>query len=683
MAELRRLLLSPKQFVILLMLTVINLALFAGYCRSAQENLTEYRKLQWEEGIDSAAQEKKETAEYLKSGYAEYLQYVQDQSQKQGLLGKLSGKSSFITRNLEKTAKDYAKLEGIKLTQGQNRGLLAVSDYTVTDFLLLIAPLLLVIELANESETAIGALARTTKNGHLALCLRRIAAIGLLSAESVLCLYGGNMLFARRFFGSAGLRRMIQSVPEFQLCSIRITIGGYYFLTAVIKCIAVTLIALFLWIILSRFYKILSWLIAAPALSLHYLLSRIIMPTSSFNHFRYLNVFSALRTSIFFKEYCNLNWFGHASGFFADMLIFLILLLLILTGLSLYLIGHCHPVRTGQKLEQLKEQIEKRMTKHMPVYSVFGFEGWKLLIPQHVLLIAAIFSVLGVFLWNDMFLYAPSVDTQKFYERYSGEITQAKIERIARQVIGETNRINVEKRNYKRNIDQGHYQDAARNEAEISICNIYLERYETMMNQMISLAKYKKKTGNEAWFLDDDTYEKVFNENAAEERCCLLLLLFLILAFYASGAFDNRYETRMLLRSTKKGRAGILTSQIVWCALLTAIAVTALHGIFLLRVSGDIGFPMIEAPAQSIPTFRDLPFSVSLRTCIIALMCLRFLAAMLISGVVMTISRFSKTPQRALMIALVVLVLPTALSQSGVLPVRFLDFAHFLSCCKR
>ncbi|MBR6718128.1 MAG: hypothetical protein IKI77_07260 [Oscillospiraceae bacterium] len=683
MAELRRLLLSPKQLVILLMLTVINLALFASNCRSIQENLTEYRKVQWEEGIDSAAAEKKEAAAYLKSGYAEYLQYVQEQSKKQGLLGKLSEKNSFITRNLEKTAKDYAKLEGIELTQGQNRGLLAVSTYTVTDFLLLIAPLLLAIELAHESETAIGALARTTKNGHLALCIRRIAAIALLSAASVLCMYCGNMLYARRFFGSAGLHRMLQSVPEFQLCSMRITIGGYYFATAIIKCIAVTATALFLWIILSRFYKILSWLIAAPVLILHYLTGRLVMPTSSFNHLRYLNVFSALHTSMFFKEYCNLNWFGHASGFFADMLIFLILTLLILTGLSLYLIGHCHPVRIGQKLEQLKEQIEKRMAKHMPAYSVFGFEGWKLLIPQHVLLIAAVFSILVVFLWNDMFLYAPSVDTQKFYERYSGEITQAKIERIARQVIGETNRINVEKRNYQRNIEQGHYQDAAWNDEQITICNFYLERYETMMDEMISLAKYKKKTGNEAWFLDDDTYEKVFNENAAEERCCLVLLLFLILAFYASGAFDNRYDTRMLLRSTKNGRAGILTSQIIWCAILTAIAVTALHGIFLLRVSGDIGFPMMEAPAQSIPAFRDLPFSVSLRTCIIVLMCLRFLAAMVISGAVMVISRFSKTPQRALMVSMVLLILPTALSQSGILPVHFLDFAHFLSCCKR
>ena len=46
MAELRRLLFSPKQLVTLLMLAVINLALFSGYCRSTAEEQKSFRAMQ-------------------------------------------------------------------------------------------------------------------------------------------------------------------------------------------------------------------------------------------------------------------------------------------------------------------------------------------------------------------------------------------------------------------------------------------------------------------------------------------------------------------------------------------------------------------------------------------------------------------------------------------------------------
>ena len=42
MAELRRLLLSPKRLIILLMAAVINLALFSGYCRTEREQSVSY-----------------------------------------------------------------------------------------------------------------------------------------------------------------------------------------------------------------------------------------------------------------------------------------------------------------------------------------------------------------------------------------------------------------------------------------------------------------------------------------------------------------------------------------------------------------------------------------------------------------------------------------------------------------
>ena len=232
MAELKRLLLSPKQIITLLMLAVINLALFSGYCRNVQEEQDAYVKIQTKSlrtlvQKASDVQHEEELA-YVTNGYYEYLDYVQAQSVQQGILGKLSAKGSFVTRNLEKTAKDYEKLKGIQLTAGENTGIRAVMNYRITDYLLLIAPLLLVLELSAEADSAIGALTRTTKRGRVPLCCIRILSLVILSAAAVLLLYGGNILYAVKTFGDPGLQRAIQSVPDFKYCTVRITVGGYY-----------------------------------------------------------------------------------------------------------------------------------------------------------------------------------------------------------------------------------------------------------------------------------------------------------------------------------------------------------------------------------------------------------------------------------------------------------------------
>ena len=78
--------------------------------------------------------------------------------------------------------------------------------------------------------------------------------------------------------------------------------------------------------------------------------------------------------------------------------------------------------------------------------------------------------------------------------------------------------------------------------------------------------------------------------------------------------------------------------------------------------------------------FREIPFGLSLRSSIILLMIQRYLSALLLCGMIMVISRMSRTPQRALMLVLVILVLPTALAESGIQHMP--DFLRVLSCCK-
>ena len=688
MAELLRLLFSPKRLITLLLIAVVNLALFSGTCRTEREQTARYYEQMRSWGVFAQQEEQRKMEKYLTSDYPKYLELVQSQSQSQSVLGKLSrktGQNDFIARNLEKTAQDYRRLGTVTLKGGENRGVEAVMNYKLTDILLLLAPLLLVLELSGDAETAVGALTRSTKRGRIPLTAWRMLAVVLLSAMDILVLYGGNIAYTSYFYGNPDFGRAVQSIPAFQYCPYRLSIGGFFFCTALLKLLALTVLALLVWLLLARMHPLLGWGISALSVGGMYLLHRLILPTAKLNHFRFLNPFAALDGTEFYTEYLNLNWFSHPSGFTADMLAVMILLLAVLSTLVIVLIGKCRPGRIGQGAAVLQERLRVRMNRLLPVHTRFGAEGWKLLIAQSALLVAAAAALFGVSLWRDIRIYAPISDGSKsLYKEYVGEVTREKVQKSAERTyfladlvvktqkqLAEAQR--KEPENHQRHgiIEQSLQQ--YRNNLQLN---------EQMLSKLLHNARYTAKTGRPAWIVREEAYQLLFKETASERRCCMVLLLFLIFAFHGICAYDNRYDTLMLLRSTKHGRLGMRARQFIWIALLTALASTALHGIYLLHLYREAGLPMLNAPAQSIAYLQWIPVSITLKSAVIWLMILRFGAALLVACGVFAVSRYSRTPQKALLTAMVIFMLPAALAESGSEQFAKLDFIRFLSCCR-
>ncbi len=695
MAELQRLLLSPKRIIILLMIAVINLAMFSGYCRADREEALAYYNSMRMFGVNVQNEEHRKTKQYLEQDYSAYLEYVQGQSQSQSILGKLTKKNSYVDRNSAKTGRDYKRLTGLTLEDGENRGINAVKDYAITDYLLLIAPLLLILELLADADTAAGDLVRATRNGRVQLCAWRILAVLLLSAASVLLLYGGNILFTCKFYGAPGFFRSIQSIPEYQVCARRLTVGGCLLAAGCMKVLALTGISLAVWVILGRFHPLAGWTISALWLGSSWLLHRFIVPTSGINYLKFLNVFAALDADIFFTQYCNLNFFGRPVGFLGAALLFCGILLLAGIVLCLVLIGCAYPKKVGARMESVRDRFAQFLTRHLSVHSLFGFEGWKLLIAQKGLLLLIITGLLGFSLWKDIRVYVPvDTGTARFYKLFSGEVTQDKIERAAYIISGEMKKIRSSHialgKAYLERSQLDKSDAAGRSRVNRHIGKIQdsilksqqeLTNYQKCMNSMLSLAQYTKRTGRPAWLIRSEAYMVMLHDSAAEHRCCMVLLIYLILAFSGIGAYDNRYDTRMLLRSTRRGRLGLISAQTLWVMLLTALAVTGLHGVYLLHMILDAGLDSLDAPAQSMAILQWIPFSVSMRGVIVLHMLLRYLAALAVTAGICVISRFSRTPQKALLTAMVIFLLPSALAESGITQLQFLNFVQRLTCC--
>lgn len=669
MRELQRIWTAPKTLLVLLLLAVLNLAVFAGFCRTESGHYAE-----------EAQQRSEQTETYLTSGYQQYLSYITAQSQAQSILGALGKQSSFITRNREQTIADFKALGELTLQSGEENGIRTLLRFTLTDYLMLLAPLLLVMELITAQRSACGAMLRCTKKGRCQLMLWRMLALFSVSAVSVLLLWGGNLMYSSVFFGDPVLDRPLQSIMEFQQCRFALTVGEWFAAMGICKLFAVFCIALLFWLVLSVCQPILSVLVLLLTVGGQWLCYMLIVPAVSFNYPKFCNLFALLDADLFFTDYCNLNWFSYPFGMFESCVIACAILLILISVSCIVCIAMLHPFVVGSRVQYYGEKLRAWCSVRFGCHSLFWNEGKKLLIAQRGLLILVITAALGYSLWQDLMFYT-ATDYQMLiiYEQYEGEVTDEKLTKIADRIERLENNVQQYKISVQHAIDIG-LSDFAVAEAQSKLAQAEneLHRYQDVQAALLDVRHYTEDTGYDAWWIRQNAYIHLFSESAGVRRCGMLLLLCLVFLFSGIGAYENQYGANPLLRSTKRGRWGRNRSKLLWIVGLSSIAALALYGIHALRIADSVGFAFMEAPMHSITILRDLPFSISLRSFILLFMAARMLAAVLFALAVAWIGSRCRNTQNALLICLMIFLLPAALCETGIGILRPADWICWL-----
>lgn len=669
MGELLRIWSRPKLYLVLILLCVMNLALFAGFCQT-QADQNAYTE-------ETAA---KETAAYLESGYAEYLAYVSKQSSAQSILGTLGKQSDFIRRNREQTISDYAALEGITLQAGEDDGVRALLSYTTTDFLLLIAPLLLIAELVTTQNSACGALLRSTKKGRVPLLLWRMLALLLLSAVSVALLWGSNIAYTHIDFGDPVYSRAVQSIPAFQHCTLPISVGGFLLLWGLLKTAAVFCISVILWLVLSVCQQALAALVIAVLLGAQWLCYVLPEATSALNHLKYCNIFAALESGFFFTDYNNLNWFGFPLGMLASCCIAIGLMLAAVSVLLIGLVGIAYPIRIGARLQAYTERLQKWVSARFGCHSLFLYEGRKLFLSQRGLAVIAVTLLMGISIWNDTRLYIPiSAYWNEVYADYGGAVTEERMDAMNAYVDELYAEVERCKRSLQHTIDLGLPEywilDSM---GDLSEAEHKYEFYRGAQTHMQSLYTYSLDSGKPVWFIPEESYQALFAAHGAAKQCALLLLLFVIFLCAGLGAYENRFGAAPLLRSTKRGRLGRNGCKAIWVLLTVIPATLLIHGIYYRKVTQLIPLAYNEAPVQSLALLREFPISMSIGAFLILWTVARIAAALALGGISAWLGSKCRTQQNALLLCLMLFFLPTALSAAGLTLLRPLDFSAYL-----
>ena len=661
MKELLRTALSKKMLLLTLLMVFVNCVFFSYEC-DTEKQIT----LTGEE-LDS----------YIES-YPAYLQSVFDNAENMGTISLLQGKDSFAVKNIDKTVADYSVLSG-KVQKGENRAIVAYSNYLTGDFMMIAIIVLIAIRFSEEKRKGVSGIVKTTVGGRKLLALQRIGIITGSALVIAFLFTFTEILTGGILLGDMELFRSIQSVPEFKICSLPIDIFGYLMLSTMMKAMTVAVIGLFIYLFTYIFSITPASLVAAVIFAVEYILHAFIISTDRFNGFKFANIFTGLKNDVFFKNYCNLNLFGIPAGFMETCIVLLIALIVIFAVLCLMLTSGnmAFYVRGFGVLSGLREKIAVKL----PTLPLFLWEAKKILINQKgiVIVIAAAFLAISSVTQYNYYSYTDYSRT-KMYEKYKGAVTEKLVERIDGDIKSYEKGIE----NVLAQIEKTDPEDEKRLQ-ELSMQMNNLQSLLSLTEEFYELAadrlEYRNKTGIPVHIIDNKPYRLLLiTDTATINKNSLYILIALIICF--SGVIAHERERNMydIQRSQRRGRGLLLLSKLILVLIISVLLSASVNIAHLINFTDTVELTNLTVPCQSLTFLDGIPWlKVNIQDYLIILYSLRMLAAFGVGLLVTAISRFSKSSSMAMGVSAGLILIPTILKGAGVsFMISFADIVSFV-----
>ena len=656
MHEFLRVIINRRTLLLFLLVLFLNITFCIYQCNDSKEITLTEEALQ----------------EYL-DNYPEYLKQTQQNvTLLQGLSLYKNG-NQFAIKNIQKTAKDYEKLQGIELTAGENRGITIYSGFSLTHFLVLAFAVFLVIRFTEEQKKGLHLLVRTTAKGRNMLLLNRIEILCICMFMEAFVLYGSNLVVVSVLYPGAEWGRAIQSVPEFMKCMYGISIGQYLVWDILLKAFAgilVGMLLLTLSVLLSTTAAMVCFIVI---MSLEYILYITIIPTSVLAGLKYLNICGIMFGREGFINYLNLDFLGHPVELNLMQTGISIALFITLTAVSLIICCRTKHSSNG-RLAIWLDRIASWYSRHRLCPGGFIWEARKLLIYQKGLIILILAGYLAYSAAME-YRYADLRNPYEmmWYEEYAGPLSYdkleamntklSKLERRLEWLIKECERLSEKLMEY--------YDDPMQMQMISSKISDYQEEIVELQKTISGLQKvkeqaeagleYMEKTGKELWLLEPYTYHLLLkNDYRTYQRNCMYILIAIIGAFSGCMAYENKYHMESMLHTLYRGRRTILDKLLI-VACFSALTALGIHMIQFVQIGKAFAYHAMDYPVQSIECMRSFPINVTIRGYLCLLFGWRCLCSAAAGALVAGISYITKDRVTCLAVCAGVMVLPVFL----------------------
>ena len=606
-------------------------------------------------------------SEYIDS-YPDFLVSVRNNADHYNTLAALQ--SGFSAENILQTAKDYEKLSDVQPVFGENKGFVLLSGYITGDIVIVVITLLVTTTFSEEHKKGLTTLIRSTKNGRKLLSFQRCLVILITAFVSSFLMHLACFVVVQFSCGDMEVFRPIQSVPQFYLCPYPITILDYLIYSVLIKAFVASVCGLLLYLLSSIMESVISFGLCGIGLLAEYLLYSLIRPTSAFAGLKFCNIVALVRTDVFFNKYCNLNMFGKAVHFLTcAIIITAVLFVIIFTFCVLFTSGRVTEWNFGTKLVQ---KISKGISKKAPNLPLPLWEVKKVFINQKGAIILAVVLYVAI---SSAFQYRYllpkySQTQEKYYTKYAGDITLEMQETMADEYVELQEEYDKLFAQWLATVNiSGPTLATDALEDTIKKLQETLTVLELLMEQVQSGLDYTAETGITVQLIKQNIYKLLLLDDiATTEKNALYIMIAMVGIFAGICANETRCNMHPILKTSLKGRRKLTGIKVSIIAVMSIILTLTIYAPQFLLI-GEEGYHDLNATAQSLAFLRFIPFPITILAYLILIFVIRIIATFIVGVVVMLISKYSRNAITAVCISAAILILPTVLSQTGVLPI--------------
>ncbi|MBE5931210.1 MAG: hypothetical protein E7268_09195 [Lachnospiraceae bacterium] len=596
-----------------------------------------------------------ELTAYL-DGYDDYMISVQDNVTMMKENPLFSADDSFVYRNLIKTGEDYAKISDITPVEGENRGVMAVLQFTLSTFILLLVGVYIVLCFLAERQKGLYLLVRCTERGRTVLSLQRIGILCLGVFGAAVILYGTIFVISSVIFPGCDMGRPVQSIPELGSIIGHYSIGEYFFLYVLRKAVGCLFACLLLYFCMSLFRS--SFCIVAFFLLMlgEYALYAFIIPTGRWSVFKYINLYTYTFCGTDYAHYYNLNVFGKPLNIVGTSDWFVLIGTVVMVLVCLFQYARQYP-RSEYRTLKVIEKLRVFVSRHKPSCSLMTWEFKKVMFSQKGLFIMAILIYLA---------YSASVESNymdfrskyvtHWYEDFAGEITEESVQRmydtrtemeedIARWQASVLSLQEDRMKNLMMGADtamidrliSGLEESIQENERQIIGLNVVLEQAEDGL-------EYSLRTGNTVMLIDSGAYELLLqNDKQTISRNYLYTLLTVVLVLSGIMACEKASHMEMMLHSLYRGRAQTMVRKIVIMLAVCIVTTLSVHLVQYFQIGEVLTFTDKEVLVQSIPCVRSFPLAITIGQYLYFIYGVRVVMSVLMGSAVMYLSsKFSR-----------------------------------------
>lgn len=639
MLELKRILWNGKTMLLFGILLLLHGIFFAFQCND-------------EKSITPVGEE---LTAYL-DGYDDYMQSVQDNVTMMKENPLFSADDSFVYRNLIKTGEDYAKISDITPVSGENRGVMAVLQFTLSTFILLLIGVYIVLCFLAERQKGLYLLVRCTERGRTVLSLQRIGILCLGVFGAAVILYGSIFVISAVVFPGCDMTRPVQSIPELGSVIGRYSITEYFVLYVLRKAMGCFFACLLLYFCMSLFRS--SFCIVAFFLLMlgEYALYAFIIPTGKWSVFKYINLYTYAFCGTDYANYYNLNLFRRPMNIVETSDWFVIIGTAVMVLVCTLQYARQYP-RSEYRTLKIVEKLRIFISKHKPSCSLMTWELKKVMLSQKGLFIMAILIYLA---------YTASVESNymdfrskyvvHWYQDFAGEITEESVQSMydtRTEMEEDIERweaaiLRLEENKIK-NLMMGAATDMIENmiielkeviqenERQIAGLNVVLEQAEEGL-------AYSLKTGRTVMLIDSGSYELLLhNDKQTIFRNYLYTLLTVVLVMSGVMACEKAAHMEMMLHSLYRGRAQTMVRKILIMLGVCIVTTLSIHLVQYFQIGEVLAFTDKDALVQSIPCVRKFPFAITIGQYLCFIYGVRVVMSVLMGSAVMYISsKFSR-----------------------------------------